>query len=222
MSNCTEKTVAPFVIAKATAFPQYFKPWKFNVTSNVANVAGDYELIDAGLIDNLGIHAFLPLFRQRAPAAIPDVGNVWFRSNAGAALTFPTGVPIGRAGDFWLESRKPKLSWLDRAFRYSGDLTQPVFEEAVTNFVTDYTKFKVTGVMIGAVPDSGDGPEELWHSSCSLPNADSVRCLPTALSRMKREDALCVLIQGAQSASYALKLPDTKRKEIKQNLVSLL
>ena len=131
----------------------------------------------------------------------------------------PSGVPDARVYHHFSRSMKANLSIVDGFFRYSGDLLQPIFERTVENFVDDYSNFKMKGVLIGYIPFIDE--EEVWLSTSSLRNAASVGLIATALSRMARKDALCVLMQGAQSASFALGLPDSRRQEIKRKLLLL-
>lgn len=211
--NHDRTSIVPFAIARATAFPVYFSPWRLEIQHRITNVAGSYEFLDAGVIDNLGAHPFHAFFAKQPPVTLPEAGNVWFVANAGAAFS----VPAGAARRVMGAPQKPKLSLLDRIFRYTGDLAQPASEKMIMNLVDAYTPFDVTGVRIGYLPD----PERPWHLTASLPDQTAVSLIPTALSRMSRDDAVCVMLQGAQTASFAARWDQPRRERMKAELLSL-
>jgi hypothetical protein len=213
LANYDRTNIVPFAIARATVFPLYFSPWRLEIQHHITNVAGSYEFLDAGVIDNLGAHPFFAFFAKQPPVAIPGEGNVWFVANAGAAFSVPAGAARRAMG----APRKHKLSMLDRIFRYTGDLAQPASEKMTMDLVDAYTPFDVKGVRIGYLPD----PERPWHLTASLPDQIAVSLIPTALSRMNRDDAVCVMLQGAQAASFAVRWDESRRQRIKAELLSL-
>jgi hypothetical protein len=207
IAGLTRRSAMPLFMAAATAFPIYFKRW-----TSVPDKSGKrHELLDAGLIDNLGAQAFMPFFGGEAPAWEIQEGSSWFLSNAGARMAIPSTA----ATPEW-ETGVGRLSLLDRIFRYTGDLAQPAYERMIMSLVRDHTNFDVYGVRIGTLAE-----EEPWMRTRSLPDENAVARLPTALSRMKRENAVCVMLQGAQTASFALKLPPEARNNLREELLAL-
>ena len=85
------------------------------------------------------------------------------------------------------------------------------------DLVNAYTPFDVMGVRIGYLPD----PEPPWHVTASLPDQTAVSLVPTSLSRMSRDDAVCVTLQGAQTASFAARWDEARRERLKADLLSL-
>ncbi|MGE0851992.1 MAG: patatin-like phospholipase family protein [Hyphomicrobiaceae bacterium] len=207
-NNDTRISIVPFHIAQATAFPGYFPRWQVAIGSS----GKKYELLDAGLVDNLAAYAFLPFFVPEGPAGPIQDGSVWFRSNAGAELL----VPRNAVSLPWA-TKVARLSVLDRLFRYTGDLAQPIYENLITSLVWHHTNLQVTGARIGVLPHK----EVSWHVTPRFPDPESAARMPTALARTARDDAIAVMLQGAQTASVALQLPIPAREKIKASLMSL-
>lgn len=63
--------------------------------------------------------------------------------------------------------------------------------------------------------------EEPWLCTPRLPDAAAVRQIPTTLSRYALDDAVCVILQGVQAASVAMKLDADKRNSLKEELLTL-
>jgi hypothetical protein len=104
-----------------------------------------------------------------------------------------------------------------KLLKSNTDLAQPVYEDMILKLVGDYTNFSIQATRIGLLPAS----EDPWLVTKSLPNSDAVRALPTAFARIKREDAVCVILQGAQTASRAIALSEDVRNKIRDSLMSL-
>jgi hypothetical protein len=88
----------------------------------------------------------------------------------------------------------------------------------ILKLVGDHTNFGLKGARIGTLPYQ----ETHWLTTRRLPQAGNAEIFPTALSRMRREDAICVMLQGAQTASSALRMSDENRLRMKEALLSLL
>lgn len=209
LPNMTRKDAAPFAMAKATAFPFYFRPWSFDVGKT------RYQLLDAGLIDNLAAQPFMPFFVRETPMGEIHKESVWFVSHAGAEMVMPTNA----AAEPWATNTKACLLLTDRILRYTVNLSQAVYELMITGFVSDYTNFDVRGVRIGTLPLPYR--EEPWLCTPRLPDAAAVRQIPTTLSRYALDDAVCVILQGVQAASVAMKLDADKRNSLKEELLTL-
>lgn len=108
----------PQAIAAATAFPFCIPPAKIKVTigKGSCRFPGDYveaTFVDAGVVDNLGIHAFLPLFEKHgSPPYLLQKGDAWYISDATAPIPIPLEDPAS-----WISSnilKKRKLSLIDK------------------------------------------------------------------------------------------------------------
>jgi patatin-like phospholipase len=183
-------------MAACTAFPGYFRAIRHE----------DYglQLLDAGFVDNIGMVPFLGLLDGR-PERGPLVheGDVWFFSNAGKRLE---------------EKTLGSLSWIDGAFRLAGDISQPLFQDALQMLVSKNYKVKTIGAMIGLLAD-GDEP---WIATNNIREPMHAAYVETALSPMKREDAVAIMAQGAQATSYALEMDQATRDKLKKRFKSLL
>jgi predicted acylesterase/phospholipase RssA len=203
----TRATMAPFAMAKATALPGYFPRWKLKIERTQET----HQFLDAGLVDNLAAQPFIPFFGQPVTGEeIPDK-SVWFVSNAGAQLSVP------RSSINFLGTTVDRLSISDRLSRYTGTLARPTYESMILKLVSDHTNFGVTGVRIGTLAYR----EDPWLVTTALPDQGAVRAIKTTLSRMRREDAICVMLQGAQAASSAMNAPEEARQRLKASLMSL-
>jgi hypothetical protein len=178
-------------VATATAFPVLFAGRRITSMSGA-----DYLLKDAGIIDNLAV---LPLLQtvHRSASDQAALGTVefWFFADAGK----PMAVPPGGGPNFVFRTTiVEKLGLMDRIFRLTGDLAQPHSTFAVLSLLRDYAD-----VCVMAVGLDLRNLEESWRKPFGAPEWTPA-AVPTALSCISREEALCIMIAGAQSASYAL------------------
>ncbi len=150
---------------------------------------------DAGIADNL---ALLPLLEVLIHNPHGDrLGNVacWFLSNAGKPLSVLSSLDFPPGNSETVES----LGVEDRLLRLTGDLAQPLYVNALAALLEDYAKIKEVGVSIGRPPDD----EESWLKS-SLPKSFRPSSVPTALISMPKTNALGIMAEGAQAASFRL------------------
>jgi hypothetical protein len=181
----------PQATAAATAFPILFRGLETHGLNDES-----YLLGDAGVIDN---HAMLPLLEviKRQPPHGDRLGGVdfWFLADAGKPMSVPSGaLPLSKA----ITVPVPRLSLVDRIFRLTGDLAQPHSSSALVALLRDYAGVNVIGVGLDQVWEI----ERPWRST-NQPDWSAAK-VPTTLGRTNREDALCVMAVGAQSASHAL------------------
>lgn len=194
----------PEAIAIATAFPLYFR------SSKISN----YKLVDAGLVDNQGILGFLPLFDKTISPFISKNDN-WVFSNAAGAINITERYHFLSR---WSQTKiVGRLKLSDRIFRFTGNLAQDHYLDLFMKIFSSQLGIKVIGFQIGSLPK-----EEPWLKTHKYNDAKKIAYMPTALKGICKKDALSVMIQGAQIASYEFISDNQKREKLKRELLSLL
>ena len=198
----------PLAITAATAFPGYFPGVK----------AFKSKFIDAGLIDNLALYAFKPLVNVTPNGRGLKRGDKWFSSDAGKPMAVPSD-----AEEFFKEKWEvvPKLSIFDSVFRLAGDLAQPATSSIFLEAIRQYAEVQIFGSGIGFLPYESQDFEKPWMTTANLQDETSISAVPTGLYPLKFEDAVCIMAQGAQSASSALETPETVRNSICERILGL-
>ena len=198
----------PLAITAATAFPGYFSGVKVS----------NSKFIDAGLIDNLALYAFKPLVNVTPDGRGLKQGDKWFSSDAGKRMAVPS-----EAEEFFKEKWEvvPKLSIFDSAFRIAGDLAQPATSSVFLEAIRQYAEVQIFGSGIGFLPYEFRDFERPWMTTANLRDETSISAVPTGLYPFKIEDAVCIMAQGAQSASSALATPETVRNSICERILGL-
>ena len=209
------ETAIPWAIRAATAFPIYFSSSPALVPDPVVRGrAKKARFVDAGVIDNLGLLPFMPLFEKFQHSdghhEIVRAGDEWFFSQAGRPMTVPDK---SSSYDVGLNPVAP-LKLTDRLFRLTGDLAQPAFEQTVHMLLTNHTDIQLTGCRTGVLPD-----EEPWLKTTKLTDSQSFATFKTTVNRIRPKDAVALIAHGAQTASQYQ--DEELRSRIRQQLVDL-
>lgn len=181
-----EENLSPMeTLSSATAFPGAFTGLEVN----------GYLFKDAGVADNLAMLPLLEVLTRNSQGM--RLGNVafWFLSDAGKPLSVPSAIDLP-VGNFEVVA---KLGIGDRIFRVTGDLAQPLYVNALAVLLRDYVNVKVAGVAIGCLPYE----EEPWLKNY-LPKAFKPSRVPTALTPVPKTNAVGIMAEAAQAASFLL------------------
>lgn len=183
-------------LAAATAFPLYFQPVQVKLLP-ASREQETLALVNAGVIDNIGLLALLALFEKGADGkSLVREGSHWLFADAGMRMSLPDCVPR-----IYFGPRVRKLSLTDRGYRLAG-----------------YTEVEIGNVGIGVLRYG----EEPWQRTPRLPDENAVSAMRTGLCPMPVEDAVCIMAHGAQSASRLLRMGVNEREGVKSKLESLV
>ncbi len=189
----------PLTVAAATAFPIYFPAVKLRVTNDLfRHREAQTRLIDAGLIDNTGVLPFFTLFGtfwlDNSYQPLVQQGDQWYLSQAGRPMKVPEVTSLGS-----ITRPVGPMRLLDRIFRLTGDIAQPLYEEALTTLMRHHTGVRFWGSLIGVTRT-----EELpWLTSQRFPTLESFASLKTMVNRLHRRDSIALMAHGAQVALSA-------------------
>ncbi|WP_300074206.1 patatin-like phospholipase family protein [uncultured Ruegeria sp.] len=198
-----DKYPHPHGIVSATAFPVFFPSVKL----------GGWTLMDAGLIDNQGILGFLPLLSFKSNILLGE-DDVWYLSDAGRSMAIAGGYQ-----DEYGAGNKPvrRLTLADRVFRLTGDLSQPIVVQAITNLISNGLKTSVVGVKM----DVTSHDKGLWVEGERIRSPQQSAQVETSLSSMAHSDAAAIIAHGAQCATLAFGLEQSKKDDLVRRLSSL-
>jgi hypothetical protein len=97
----------------------------------------------------------------------------------------------------------------------TGDLAQPQIEKLLLNMLAQKAGLSVLGVQIGSLPSD----ESPWKATARFPNSSSTATLKTGLFPLRRDDALCILMEGAQLTSAAIGMSPAQRLALREKLL---
>ena len=211
--NTVAGVSVPLAITAATAVPFYFPPAKVKGRSAVFQKCREMTLVDAGIVDNLGLYPLLPLFKKDTSGrSMISTGDEWYLSDAGRQM-------VVLDDPLWI-SLKPKTKRLrlkNKIGRVVGQLPQESFVNRMMGFIDVYTPVKASGIKIGSCLED----KKPWWIHPRLPRIDDIARIPTTVNFMPHDEALAILLHGAQSASEWLGLDQNSRERIKGTLFSL-
>ncbi len=190
-------------IVSATAFPVFFPSVKL----------GSWTLMDAGLIDNQGILGFLPLLAFRSDILLGK-DDVWYLSDAGRSMV----IAGGHQDDYGAGNRSvPRLTMADRVFRLTGDLSQPIVVQAITNLISNGLETDI----VGAKMDVTSHDKRLWVEGEQIRSPQQSAQVETSLSPMAHSDAAAIIAHGAQCAAIAFGLGQSQEDDLVSRLSTL-
>ena len=169
--------------------------------------------MDAGLIDNQGILGFLPLVSFQSSILLGKE-DVWYLSDAGRSMA----IAGGYQDEYGAGNRSVRrLTLADRVFRLTGDLSQPIVVQAITNLISIGLKTRVIGVKMDV---TGHG-ERLWVEGERIRTPQQSAQVETSLSGMAQSDAAAIIAHGAQCAALAFGLEKSKEDDLVRRLSTL-
>lgn len=180
-------------LAAATAVPYYFPPVPAIIRYPKALRPVATTLVDAGVVDNVGIFPFMPLIRlDNDGKSLIDNRDLWYFLDAGKLSNVPR-----KAGyiDWGLRPNTDKLRAEDHILRLTGDLAQPIYLGEIVSLVNQRVGIRMRGARLGLLE------EDMCYYTERLSSPETLVQFPTMVNRIAREDCLVLLTHGAQCAS---------------------